>query len=233
MVNEKVIVALDFTTKQQVEDLVIKLGTDLKYVKVGMQLFYSLGSEIIEYLLEKDLKIFLDLKVHDIPNTAQNACLNLAKLGVHLINVHSLGGFKMMNDVITMQNELIGINRPKVIAVTHLTSTSDQDLNQTLGVKGSIEDHVLKLAKLSQSAGLDGVVASALEAKVIRKSLGENFLIVTPGVRLNTANTHDQTRVATPRDAINFGASHIVVGREVTKAPSPSAAFNKILDSIS
>jgi orotidine-5'-phosphate decarboxylase len=232
--KERLIVALDVDTEKKAIELVEKLKNDVRFFKVGFELFSSCGPSIITRIKETDSDIFLDLKFHDIPNTVAKAAASITKLGAYMFNVHALGGYDMMKETLDTVEEEAGrlkIERPKVIAVTVLTSMDEGALKK-VGVGGAVKDEVLRLAALAKEAGLDGVVASAMEAKMIRKELGDEFLIVTPGVRPAGTATHDQKRVATPGSAINDGASFIVVGRPITEAINPVEAAQEIIKEI-
>lgn len=225
------IVALDVHTLSDVKKLVTKLGDTVTYYKVGMELFYSVGPDVIFYLSEKRKKIFLDLKLHDIPNTVAEGLCSLMSLGVSMVNVHASGGYTMMKtaaDKLREAAKAAGIEPPKIIAVTILTSIGEDDW-QKLGYSCPISEQVVRLAKLAKEAGLDGVVASPKEASLIREACGEDFLIVTPGVRPVGASVDDQSRIATPEMALKNGATHLVVGRPVRAAEDPEQAAKAII----
>lgn len=228
---DKLIVALDVDNEKRAVELVDVLKNNVKFFKVGFELFSSCGPRIVEIIKEKDCEVFLDLKFHDIPNTVAKAASSITRLGVFMFNVHALGGYDMMKetvDVVADEAERLNIERPRIIAVTVLTSMGEKELKK-IGVSGNMEHAVLKLANLAKKAGLDGVVASPSEAKLIRKELGKDFLIVTPGVRPACVSTHDQKRVATPKEAIKAGADFIVVGRPIIEANSPEEAALDII----
>jgi orotidine-5'-phosphate decarboxylase len=208
--------------------LVSQLNPALCKLKVGKELFTATGPQFVEKLIAKDFKVFLDLKFHDIPNTVAKACEAASNLGVWMLNVHASGGSAMM------QAALEGVNKskhsgmqPYLIAVTVLTSMNQSNLNE-IGIVGSVEEQVLRLAKLTQLAGLQGVVCSALEAKLLRDHLGNDFCLVTPGIRPASVNANDQSRVVTPHDALNQGASYLVIGRPITQAEDPLKALEDI-----
>ena len=231
MSDERLIVALDVHDMATAKNLVTKLGDSVSFYKVGMELFYSVGDEIVQYLKNEGKNVFLDLKVHDIPNTAAGAVCSLARLGADIMNVHAGGGFNMMKtavEALRREAEKNHVPCPKLIAVTVLTCI-DQAEWEALGQTTSIKEQILRLAKLAQKAGLDGVVASPLEARLIRENCGKDFLIVTPGIRPQGSSTDDQSRIATPATALANGASHIVVGRPITRADNPAEAAKKIL----
>ena len=219
----KPIIALDFSSKQQVEEFLSKFDEPL-FVKVGMELFYQEGPELVRSIKAMGHQVFLDLKLHDIPNTVEAAMRGLAKLGVDLTNVHAAGGFEMMQ---AAKRGLEG-NDTKLIAVTQLTSTDESQMHEDQLIYVSLEESVLHYAKQAKRAGLDGVVCSVLEASGISQACGEEFLKVTPGIRLSDGAADDQKRVATPRKAREQGSTHIVVGRAITKAEDPAASYRQI-----
>lgn len=222
MNDSKVIVALDYADASSALSLVNQLDPSLCKLKVGKELFTAIGPQLIEKLTSKNFQIFLDLKFHDIPNTVAKACEAASNLGVWMLNVHASGGKTMM------QAALEGVDKskhsPYLIAVTVLTSMSQANLDE-IGIENSIENQVLKLAQLTQLAGLHGVVCSALEAQLLRKQLAQDFLLITPGIRPATASKDDQTRILTPTQALAAGASYLVVGRPITQANRPIEAL--------
>lgn len=225
MTDPKIIVALDYDTPTAALDLAQRLDPTLCRVKVGKELFTSAGPALVEKLVGQGFEVFLDLKFHDIPNTVAQACKAAARLGVWMVNVHALGGRKMMS---TAREALEGmVQRPKLIAVTVLTSMGTEDLAE-IGLAGDPQDNVLRLAKLTQDCGLDGVVCSAREAALLRNALGKDFCLVTPGIRPATANSDDQVRIATPAQALLDGASYLVIGRPITQAADPLQALKNI-----
>ena len=225
MTDPKVIVALDFDTTNAALDFAAKLDPALCRLKVGKELFTSAGPALVERLVERRFEVFLDLKFHDIPNTVAQACKAAARLGVWMVNVHALGGRKMMSAAREALESLP--NRPKLIAVTVLTSMGQSDLAE-VGLSGEPLDNVLRLAKLTQECGLDGVVCSAREAAPLRAFSGKDFCLVTPGIRPVSANSDDQVRVATPAQALQDGASYLVIGRPITQAAEPLQALKNI-----
>lgn len=232
VLDKRLIVALDVPNMNKLSNLVIGLGESISYYKVGMELFYSCGHQVIDYLKRNGKYIFLDLKLHDIPNTVASSMASLTELGVDMLNLHAIGGYPMMKlaaDTVKARAAELGIKPPKLIAVTVLTSMSEQDWAQ-LNYSTSIQEQVIRLAKLAQQAGLDGVVASPQEAAAIRAACGPDFLIVTPGVRPANADTNDQSRIATPRAALENGATHLVIGRPITQALAPKQAAMAILN---
>ena len=231
MADERLIAALDVPTRAEAEKLVERLGESVSYYKVGMELFYALGGDIVTRLKEAGKKVFLDLKLHDIPNTAANGLCSLLHLRPDILNVHTAGGLRMMRtaaEALHRAAENEGLSCPKLIGVTVLTSM-DADDWRGLGHAGTIADAVLRRAKLAQEAGLDGVVASPAETEEIRRACGPEFLIVTPGIRPAGVSNDDQWRVMTPAGAIRAGASQIVVGRAIYAAHDPRAAAEQIL----
>ena len=234
MADERIITALDVRTLDEVEALVEQLGDSIIFYKVGMELFYAVGPQVITYLKNKNKRIFLDLKLHDIPNTVAEGLISLMKFGVDIFNVHASGGFTMLSQAAQRIKEAAhaaGVRPPKLIAITVLTSMNETDW-RSLGMTMPIAEQVVNLAKLSQRAGLDGVVASPREAAMIRKACGRDFMIVTPGVRPRGTANNDQSRVAAPAEALRNGASQLVIGRPIYAAPNPKAAADSILAEI-
>ncbi len=223
--DPKIVVALDYAQAQDAMRLVNQLDPTICKLKVGKELFTAAGPQLVEQLVAKDFKVFLDLKFHDIPNTVAKACEAASNLGVWMLNVHASGGSVMMEAALEGVDKTY--NKPYLIAVTVLTSMSQANLNE-LGIPNSIEEQVLKLANLTQKAGLHGVVCSAMEAQMLRKEMSDDFLLVTPGIRPASASLDDQTRVMTPSKALNMGASYLVIGRPITQAHDPLAALQAI-----
>ena len=225
------IIALDFASKNEVVTFLEKFPkNELLFVKVGMELFYQEGPEIIRWLDGLGHAIFLDLKLHDIPNTVEKAMTGIAKLGVAITNVHAAGGVDMM---VAAKNGLIkgtkaGATPPALIAVTQLTSTSEKTMHEDQLIKVSLKESVLHYATCAQKAGLDGVVCSALEAKDIHQQTTKQFVCLTPGIRPTGADSGDQKRIVTPSDARELGATYIVVGRPITQALDPYESYLKI-----
>ena len=231
MADFRLIVALDFHTMDDVKKLVHELGDSVSYYKVGMELFYSVGAPVVTWLREQGKQVFLDLKLHDIPNTVAGGLCSLMNLGADMLNVHAQGGYTMLHTAAERLHEAAAAQNilcPKLIAITILTSMNQSDW-QGLGQEIPIREQVVRLAKLTQSAGLDGVVASPQEAAAIREVCGEDFLIVTPGVRPAGASLDDQSRIATPAQALKNGASQLVIGRPIRAAENPRAAALAIL----
>jgi len=230
----KLIVALDVDTREKALGLVDKLKQDVKIFKIGSELFTSCGPSIVEDVKLRNCGVFLDLKFHDIPNTVAKAAIAATRLGLFMFNVHALGGQEMMKKAakgVIEEAKKLKIDKPKVIAVTILTSMDENNLKK-IGVDDNMEKQVLRLARLAKDSGLDGVVASASEINPIRKNIGKGFLIVTPGVRPSWAKADDQKRIATPKEAIDNGADFVVVGRPIIEAPDPAIAARKILEEI-
>ena len=224
----KTIVALDFPNEEEALYFLDQFDKPIN-VKVGMELFYSAGPQIIEKIKEKGHSIFLDLKLHDIPNTVKSAMRNLAKLDVDIVNLHCAGGKEMMKAAIEgLEEGKIGDKRPLCIGVTKLTSTSKEIMNNDLLIEGEVIDAVLHYAKNAKDSGLDGVVCSVLESKKIHEICGDEFLTVTPGIRLSSDSKDDQKRVATPSIAKEEGSSYIVVGRSITKSQDPYNTYYEI-----
>lgn len=227
----KPIIALDFSTFSQTKQFLHQFNEESLFVKVGIELFYQNGPEIVTHLKQLGHNVFLDLKLHDIPNTVQRTMKGLAALEVDMINVHAAGGRAMMEAAMEGidSGTPAGKRRSQVIAVTQLTSTTPIAMQQEQLVPVSLMESVVHYAKLTQSAGLDGVVCSALEAHNIKEHTSKEFLCVTPGIRSVGTAVGDQKRVATPASARKDGSSYIVVGRPVTQAEDPVAAYHEIL----
>lgn len=224
----KTIVALDFSKKEDVMNFLDKFKEPV-YVKVGMELTYAFGFEMIHEIKKRGHKIFLDLKLHDIPNTVKNGMKNLAKLDVDIVNLHAAGGSAMMKAAIEgLEEGAVNGKRPLCIAVTQLTSTSQEAMNEELLIPGDVKEVVISYAKLAKESGLDGVVCSVHEAKAIHEACGSDFLTVTPGIRLADDSKDDQKRVATPAFAKEQGCDYIVVGRSITKSADPVATYHEI-----
>ncbi len=230
----KLIVALDYSDLREAEKIVKKISPIVKIFKVGKELFTTAGPDAVKMVRSYKCEVFLDLKFHDIPNTVGSACEAAAKLGVFLMNVHASGGKNMMFSAMQAVNKVAvekKVSPPKVLGVTVLTSFNDRDLHE-VGVGKKVKDQVKNLAVLAKNCGLDGVVASGQEISLIRKACGKDFLIVTPGVRPTWAAHGDQKRIMTPKEAVDTGASFIVVGRPITQHPQPLVGAEKILKEI-
>lgn len=229
--DERIIVALDVDSRVKMQNLTERLGSAVNYYKVGMELFYSAGAETVEYLRQQDKHIFLDLKLHDIPNTVAAAVTSLTRLGASILSIHAAGGRSMLQAAAHAADEAAvryGVERPKLVAITALTSFDEQGWQEIGGIL-PISSHVVKLAQLAQAAGIDGVVASPQEAALIRAACGSEFVIVTPGIRPASAAVNDQRRIATPTEAIKSGANRLVVGRPITAAADPVQAVQEII----
>lgn len=223
MSNGRPIIALDFSSKEQVESFLSKFEESL-FVKIGMELFYQEGPELVREINKRGHDVFLDLKLHDIPNTVESAMRGIAKLDVAMVNVHAAGGLEMMK---AAKRGLEG-SKTQLIAVTQLTSTSEEQMQREQMVSISLEESVVHYARLADEAGLHGVVCSVHEAEAIGDACGEEFLRVTPGIRPSDASVDDQKRVATPAEARAQGSTHIVVGRAITKAADPKDSYREI-----
>jgi orotidine-5'-phosphate decarboxylase len=227
--RERLIVALDVSTAAAAQKIVAAVGDSARYYKVGLQLYTAEGPQIVRDLVGSGRQVFLDLKLHDIPNTVGAAVKEAARLGVSMLTVHAAGGGKMLHAAVDAARNTNAC--PMILAVTVLTSLDSRDLEHA-GVRGSVVDQVSRLAALAISSGCHGVVASAQEAGTLRSEFGDDFLIVTPGVRPAGRGHGDQARVVTPAEAIASGASFIVVGRPITEALDPAAEAREILAQI-
>ncbi len=224
--DPKIIVALDYPQAAPALALAERLEPGMCRLKVGKELFTAAGPQLVESLQQRGFEVFLDLKFHDIPNTTAQACKAAASLGVWMVNVHALGGRRMME---TAREALANLaRRPKLIAVTVLTSMAQADL-QGIGIEATPAQMVTRLAALAQDSGLDGVVCSAQEASLLREQRGRDFLLVTPGIRPADAAADDQSRIMTPRAALLAGSSYLVIGRPITQAADPLAALQAII----
>lgn len=227
--GKAVIIACDFKDKEETLDFLNKFANEHLYLKIGMELFYSEGPEIVREIKKRGHKIFLDLKLHDIPNTVEKAMKSLANLDVDMTNVHASGTTKMMEAGLRGLTKEDG-TRPLLIAVTQLTSTSQEAMEQDLLIKENIEDVVMHYAENSKKAGLDGVVCSPLEVQAVKNRCGKEFLTITPGIRFSTDSKDDQSRITTPAKAKELGSDYIVVGRSITKAENPVEAYRKCVE---
>lgn len=225
-----IIVALDYATEAEALSLVNKLDPQLCRVKVGKELFTACGPSIVSQLNDLGFEVFLDLKFHDIPNTVAQACRAAAALGVWMLNVHASGGRAMLAAARREIDRCEG-TKPLLIGVTVLTSLSDSDFSE-LGVTRNIESQVLHLAGLCREEGLDGVVCSSREAPSLRQNIGEDFCLVTPGIRPEWASGDDQSRIVAPKQALENGSSYLVIGRPITAQENPLTALNKIIDEL-
>jgi orotidine-5'-phosphate decarboxylase len=230
--RSKIIFALDVDTFDAAKHWVSLLTGRVGMFKVGKQLFTAYGPDIVRMIENFGAGVFLDLKYHDIPNTVAMASLEAARLGVKLFNVHALGGYEMMaRTVETVHKEFPDSERSKVLAVTILTSSTQETLRE-VGIERPVEEMVVRLAALAKKAGIDGVVASPREVPLIREACGSDFLIVTPGVRPSFASTDDQKRVMTPAEAVSAGSDYLVIGRPISAASDPLGAVETIVDEI-
>lgn len=233
----RTIIALDFSSVEEVRAF-LKGFDEPVYAKIGMELFYACGAQVVKEVREMGHEIFLDLKLHDIPNTVKGGMKNLAKLGVSMVNVHCAGGSKMMKAAIDGLKEGVcemtgsgvsaDVKRPLCIAVTQLTSTSKEMMNEEQGIPGEVRDCVIRFARLAKESGLDGVVCSVHEAKAIHEACGDDFLTVTPGIRLAGDSADDQKRIAAPEYAAEQGSDYIVVGRSITGSDDPVGTYRHI-----
>lgn len=239
MINEEIkkrlVLALDVEELDEAKKLVDELSPYIGTFKVGLQLFCGYGLEIVNYIKEKNADFFLDVKLHDIPNTVEKASYNVIKNGANFFNVHATGGIEMMKAAkkgAMQAAERYNRKKPLVLAVTVLTSINQETLTNELSNSKNVEDFVIQLAKNAKLAGLDGVVASARELKAIKKELGNDFIVLTPGIRPSWSAKDDQARIATPKSAIEDGADYIVLGRAITKAENKIEAIKKIYEEI-
>ncbi|MDF2649071.1 MAG: orotidine 5-phosphate decarboxylase [Paenibacillus sp.] len=233
-VTGRIMVALDYANAEGAEGLLKQLEGIPCYVKVGMQLFYAAGPGFVASLKDRGYKVFLDVKMHDIPNTVKGGAESVTRLGVDVFNVHAAGGKQMMEAALEGVEKGLGTGaaHPIVIGVTQLTSTSVQVLNDEIGLTGTVEQAVIRYARLAHAAGLQGVVASPLEVTAIKAACGDGFITVTPGIRPAGADVGDQSRIMTPAEAFAQGTDYVVIGRPITGAADPRAAIEAIIDSI-
>lgn len=224
---EKVIVALDSGDERKIESLLRQLVGQKVWVKVGMELFYAHGPRFIHQAKDYGLKVFLDLKLHDIPNTVAGGLKSLCHLPVDMINVHAAGGSEMMKRAREAVSN--SSSSPLLIAVTQLTSTTSEQMNKEQRIPGDIVESVSHFSRLAKECGLDGVVSSPHEVQAIKLICGSRFLTVTPGIRPSTSETHDQKRVTTPKEALLLGTDFMVIGRPITEASDPKSALLEIL----
>ena len=229
--KEKLIIALDVSSADRALEIVDRLSDYTGVFKVGFELYVSAGPSIVEKIQDKGKKVFLDLKFHDIPNTVAKAALAATKLGVYMFNLHTSGGLDMMikcREAVDQYCAKANVKRPKIIGVTALTSLDNDMLKNELGIPHGVKTQVKHLALLAKKAGLDGVVASPHEIALIKKHCGNEFLVVTPGIRPSWSLPDDQMRTATPRDALRGGADYIVMGRGILKQEDPIKALELI-----
>lgn len=225
------IIALDFPNEEEVQTFLENFPKEESlFVKVGMELFYKEGPQVIKMLIEEGHDVFLDLKLHDIPNTVHSAMKNIASLGVKITNVHAAGGKEMMEAALKGLEDgtPTGEKRPELIAVTQLTSTSEEQMQNDQLIKVSLEESVAHYASITNESGLDGVVCSALEVEKIREATNEAFICLTPGIRPTESAVGDQKRVVTPSRAKKIGSTYIVVGRPITQSETPYESYLEI-----
>ena len=233
--REKLILSVDMDDTAAAYSLIDKLGAYVKYYKIGNQLITKDGPRMVMTLKRKGLKVFYDAKFYDIPQTVYNASYEAARFGVNMINVHASGGPEMIaraKEGLLASSEKMRLEPPKLLAVTVLTSMDTKDIKKTLGVSISAKDMVLRLAAMAKKAGADGVVCSPQEIKLVKKEFGRDFIVVTPGIRMDNAKKNDQKRTMNPREAIAAGADFIVVGRPILQAPDKLEMVEKILNMI-
>ena len=221
-----VIIACDFKNKETTLEFLDKFTDRKPFVKIGMELFYFEGPSIVREIKARGHKIFLDLKLHDIPNTVKKSMAVLSKLDVDMTNLHAAGTVDMMKAALEGLTRPDG-TRPLLIAVTQLTSTSEERMQKELLINASINDTIVKYAENTKTAGLDGVVCSPLEAGMVKTACGKEFITVTPGVRFADGEVGDQVRITTPEKAKEIGSDYIVVGRPITQADDPVAAYRR------
>lgn len=224
--GKDVIIACDFSSAQATFDFLDKFTEEKPFVKIGMELYYAEGPSIVREIKKRGHKIFLDLKLHDIPNTVKKSMAVLSRLDVDMTNVHAAGTVDMMKAALEGLTREDG-TRPLLIAVTQLTSTSEERMQNELLINASINDTIVKYARNAKAAGLDGVVCSPLEAGMVKENCGAAFMTVTPGVRFADGDVGDQVRVTTPAKAKEIGSDYIVVGRPITAAADPVAAYRR------
>ena len=229
MTQRMVIIALDYPNADLALQFVDKIHPEQCALKVGFELFVSAGPPLVETLVARGFKVFLDLKFHDIPNTVAHACSAATELGVWMINVHASGGIPMMQAAREAVDKFDAQQQPLLIAVTVLTSMNQQTLG-SIGINNDVRQVVSQWASMAEQVGLDGVVSSAQEAAQIREQSNSDFVIVTPGIRMPTDSKDDQHRIVSPADALTLGVTHIVVGRPITQAQHPCAALEAFLE---
>ena len=234
--RDRIIVALDVDDVKECKRILSKLKGQIAIFKIGMELFTACGPKVVDLVHQSGAKVFLDLKFHDIPNTVAAACRMATRLGVFMLNVHATGGLKMMKwaaEHTHAEAERLKIKEPILLGVTILTSLTEQEIKGEIGIERPLREEVLNLAQLAKQAGLKGVVASSLELEVIKKQLGSDFVVVTPGIRPSWYVTRsDQQRVVTPKMAFDMGADYIVIGRPIVQDPKPEKACEKIFAEI-
>jgi orotidine-5'-phosphate decarboxylase len=230
-VREKIIVPLDVSSREQALALVQQLHDLVGLFKVGSQLFTACGPEIVLEIIKIGGKVFLDLKFHDIPNTVTHAAIEAGKLGVSMMTVHASGGRAMLESASKELQKQFGAKKPLLLAITVLTSLDTKSLFE-IGIEVPVEEQVQRSAIFAQECGVDGVVCSPREIRLVRQRVDSGFKIVTPGIRMADHSLNDQQRIATPHEAISAGADYIVIGRPITEDPDPRAAAERVLQSI-
>ncbi len=234
--RDRIVLALDVDTREKAISLVRELAEYVGVFKVGMQLYNSVGPDIVKEINQLGGKVFVDLKFHDIPNTVASAGRVMARLGCHMFNVHAAGGREMMQSLVKelkQESELLGQAEPITLAVTVLTSISQEQLAQDMFIQDmQIKDLVVRWANMAQECGINGVVCSPQEIIAIRQACGPDFKIVTPGIRPAWSEANDQKRITTPRQALDMGADYMVIGRPIVKAADPAAAAQRIIDEL-
>lgn len=233
--KDRIIVALDTHDILVCKRLIDSLKDVITLFKVGKELFTACGNDAISAIHDRGARCFLDLKYHDIPNTVANASQIACRRGVFMFNVHASGGMKMMKaarDAVWGEAEKRGLEKPIILAVTVLTSLSEVELKNEIGISRSLDDQVLFFAEMAKESGLDGVVASAREIELIKNKLGDDFKVVTPGIRPEWASKQDQTRVMTPKEAFEKGADYIVIGRPITASANPRESAERIIEEL-
>ena len=234
-IKEKIVLALDVSTLEEAKELINELKDYVGVFKVGLQFYTGNGDDLFKLMNELNLKYFLDVKLMDIPNTVAKAAENIINKGADFFNIHALGGREMMEKCAQSANlaaEKLGREKPIILAVTILTSISDEKLHDELGINENVSEYALKLAKLAKASGITGVVASVFEARRIKEACGKEFKVLCPGIRPAWSAKNDQQRLATPTLAINEGADYLVIGRAVTSAPNRVEAMQKIYNEI-
>ncbi|MGG4141734.1 orotidine-5'-phosphate decarboxylase [Paenibacillus algorifonticola] len=230
----KIMVALDYADAASAERLLNELEGIPCYMKVGMQLFYAAGPAFIAGLKERGYRVFLDVKMHDIPNTVKGGSGSVTRLGVDMFNVHAAGGSAMLEAAVEGMEAALaaGQAKPSIIAVTQLTSTNQTTLNEQIGIAGTVEQAVLRYAELARAAGLNGVVASPAEVQAIKQACGASFQTVTPGIRPKDADIGDQSRIMTPAEALKQGTDYMVIGRPITAAANSRVVLEAIIEEL-
>jgi orotidine-5'-phosphate decarboxylase len=232
--KERLIVALDVDSKAKVSSIINTIGPAASFYKIGLQLFLAEGRDVIELVKGQEARVFLDLKLHDIPNQVAGACREIVRMGVDMTTVHTMGGYDMLREAALSTrraSEEFGVKSPILLGVTILTSLNQERAGE-IGIRGSISEQVVNLAALAKKSGLDGVVASPQEVESIRRALGDDFLIVTPGIRSKADAIQDQKRVMNADDAIKAGSSYLVVGRPITGSVDPAQVAARIVSEI-